>query len=486
MGDVRKTFRDTIVYGVGGLSTKLVGLVLVPMYTEYFSIELFGAMGILDVTLMAFVAIFGFQLYFGFFRYYWDKQSEGKRDSLFFTVLLSTVLLASAMCAMFYFTASSVSSILLGVEGYEHVFRLMCFSAGLQIVSIIPLKLMQLQGRASIYTIANVIMLVINMLMTLYFIIVMKKGIEAVYEAQIIGFAAFFLFMSFFIVRNIRFHFDFALLGKIIVFSYPIVLSSISTVLLTISDKYILRAFNGLGDVGIYSFAYKLAHTIPILVIQPMMLAINPMMLKKINDPDNRQFYSKMLTYLVLIVMLSIVGLSLYGKEGIHLIAQSPSYYSSFMLIPIISFAFLFSAMKDVLVVGLQISLKTKIQANIIIFASVINTVLNLLLIPLLNSYGAAFSFLITQAVYYALIVKYVNKYYPIPVETQKLVSVIVAGVAVIGVGYIVDIMIDKIIVALVMKTVLLLVFITSNYLLKVFDRSEVKSIISMFPFKRN
>lgn len=486
MGDVKRTFRDTIIYGVGSLSTKLVGLVLIPIYTECFSVEAFGALGIMDVTLMAFVSIFGFQLYYGFFRYYWDKETDGKRDSLFFTVLVSTSVLAGAMCVLFYFTANNVSSILLGVEGYEYVFKLMCLSAGLQIISIIPLKLMQLQGRAGIYTIANVMMLVVNMLATLYFILVMGKGIESIYEAQIIGFGVFFLFMSIFIVKNIRFRFDTSLLGKIIMFSYPIVLASISTVLLSVSDKYILRAFNGLGDVGIYSFAYKLAHTIPILIIQPMMLAINPMMLKKMNDPDNKRFYSKMLTYLVLIVMFSIVVLSLYGKEGVWIISQSESYYSSFLLIPIISFAFLFSAMKDVLIVGLQISLRTKIQAGVVIFSSAVNIGLNLMLIPLLNSYGAALSFLITQFVYYALIAYYVKKYYPIPIENRKIISVILIGVISILLGYCVDLTLNSMLIALLIKTTIIIGFVVFSCLSNGFRRSDLNSIIAMLnPKKR-
>ena len=52
IGDIKKAFGKSVVYSLGNMSTKLIGLVLIPLYTDqdYLSVSDYGALGVLEIT----------------------------------------------------------------------------------------------------------------------------------------------------------------------------------------------------------------------------------------------------------------------------------------------------------------------------------------------------------------------------------------------------------------------------------------------------
>ena len=50
--DIKQVMKDSVLYGIGNVAVKLVGFILIPLYTdaEYFSTADYGLMGLLEVT----------------------------------------------------------------------------------------------------------------------------------------------------------------------------------------------------------------------------------------------------------------------------------------------------------------------------------------------------------------------------------------------------------------------------------------------------
>ena len=49
---IKISLKDTIIYGLGNIAVKVVGLVLIPIFTDkrYFPIDDFGVLGMLEAT----------------------------------------------------------------------------------------------------------------------------------------------------------------------------------------------------------------------------------------------------------------------------------------------------------------------------------------------------------------------------------------------------------------------------------------------------
>ena len=91
--------KHTVVYGIGNFASKLVGFILIPLYTDevFFSTADYGMLSLLDVTSQVLVAAMGLAFYAGLVRWYWDKEYAERQKSLFFTIMVMTAIAAVGM-----------------------------------------------------------------------------------------------------------------------------------------------------------------------------------------------------------------------------------------------------------------------------------------------------------------------------------------------------------------------------------------------------
>ena len=50
--ELKNTIRHTAIYGFGNVAVKLIGFVLMPLYTKHISVPEYGILGILEVTIL--------------------------------------------------------------------------------------------------------------------------------------------------------------------------------------------------------------------------------------------------------------------------------------------------------------------------------------------------------------------------------------------------------------------------------------------------
>ncbi len=425
-GNLKLAIKNSAIYSLGPLSSKLVGFVLLPLYTSHLTLAEYGILGIVDVTTQIFVSIFGFGLNWAFNRWYWDKDYIHKQKTIFFSLIIFLTITVIIMIGIFIPFTTPLSKLLFNSGSYSYILKLMLIAAALQILSGLPNTLMKLQQKPLIFSISNTIKLIFSMTFTIIFIVYFNRGIKGIYEALIIGFIIYFLILSKYILKNLEFKFDWGVVKEMLFFSLPLMGASTATVVLSFADRYVLKFIGGLNDVGIYSLAYKLSNTIKVFIIQSVILAISPIIYKIMYDKNSGEFYSKLMTYFAFILMIVVVGISLFGKEIIMVLAKNKDYWEAYKIIPVLSLAMMFIGIRYIAEIGLNIEKKTGIKAKIVVFVSILNILLNLIFIPILQSMGAALAMLFSQIVYFYLNYYYSQKYYYIPFETHRLKIILV------------------------------------------------------------
>ena len=425
---LKSTAKNSFIYGIGNLSTKFIGLILLPLYTHVLPVSEFGMLAMLESTSQVLITIFGLSLYNAFLRWYWEKEYEERRNSMFFTVLVFLTLVSALMVVSLIGGSRILASYLLENSQYYRLIRLMVVTAGFEIIGVLPLTLLRVQERPVMFITANIIKFVVNLSLTVLFIVVLKHRIEGIYEAQIIGNIVFFLFLSRYIWKHSEARFDHKVLREMLSFSLPLVLSSIAGLFLTLTDRFTLRFSSGLEQVGNYQFGFKIANAIKVIVLNSISFALAPVIYKVINEKGSRRFYSKILTYTGFVVMIIVMVISFFGKEIAMIMAEKKEYRSAFILIPVLSMGHYFGSLKDILFTGLNITKKTKVSAIIITFVSAINVVLNIGFIFLFHTMGAAIATAFSQLIYLLLVWKYSQKYFYIDYEWQKLIKITVTG----------------------------------------------------------
>lgn len=477
--DFQKAISNSIIYSFGTFAPKLVGFILLPIYSKYFSLADFGVIGILEATAQIIIGIFGFGLYQGYFRWYFDDEVVPKRKGLFFTLLIVHIIIGIGLIISLILFSNDLAVLLKIGEKKKSLINLLLISSTLQLISVIPTTLMRLQERAKLFSTTNLIQALIILLSNLILISRFKMGIEAIYYSQIIGLLVFFIFSMKYIIKNCSISFERILLKKIINFSFPLLLSTIAVLILNQADRYLIQYFGILDDVGLFTFGNRIANTLNILVTSSFSFAIQPIIFQKMNDPNSRAFYSKTLTYSTIIITILALLLAVFAKEIVYLFAKQEAYYNSYKVIPLCSMAIVFMMMKDITIIGLQIVKKTKIIAICIIVSSILSIFLNLTFIPTLGINGAALAKAISAFIFFILILQFSQKYYYIHFEFIKIFKIILIGSIVFIPTLYIDNNFSSIFIIFIFKVLLLLSFPIGLIIFKVYNYSELISFKS-------
>ena len=315
---------------------------------------------------------------------------------------------------------------------YDDIIVLVMISTGLQALGILPATLMRMHERPGFFTITNIIKLVVTLIVTLIFLFTNDNGLFAIYMGQIIGFTVYLVILIPFMLENSSLRIHKPVFTEMMGYGFSMMMSALAVASTNVIDRFVLNSMSGLQEVGFYSLGFKISSILKVFIITSVSLALTPMIFKKMNDDDSHRFYKKSMTYYGFGIMLCIMGISLFGKEVLKIFTGSKLYWSSFAVIPVLSLGMYFVALRDIVTIGLRIKKKTSRITLMTVIVSVLNLILNFLLIPILGAEGAALASLFSQLVFFSGLFYFSNKVYPIEFEWRKIILMFVVGASLI------------------------------------------------------
>ena len=160
--DIRQVVKDSILYGMGNIAVKLVGFVLIPLYTDekYFSPADYGLMGLLEVTSQIIIAVMGLSLFSGLIRWYWDDEYKDRQKSIFFTTLLFTFATSIFVGGLLWFNVDGLSALILYGEEYTmasrvpYILQLLILYSILAALIELPQNLLRLKSKPLFYSLS--------------------------------------------------------------------------------------------------------------------------------------------------------------------------------------------------------------------------------------------------------------------------------------------------------------------------------------------
>jgi O-antigen/teichoic acid export membrane protein len=474
---IKISLKDTVIYGLGNIAVKIVGLILIPWTTnpKFFSIDEFGILGILEISALVLTACMASALPQSLTRWFWDKEYKDNQKGIFFMTLVTQLVVSTLFCLLLVPLSGTISEIIFLKPDWSRVITLVILASAIQAINNIVNTLMRLQSKSLLYSVTNLFKLISVLSLTLYFILSKKMGLEGIYFAQVIGNGLVMLFLLTYTIKNSRIFFDNKIFRSMNAYGFPLFLANISAVLLNVIDRYSLNSLSILKSVALYTLAFKITSVLKLVIVDSMKLAIGPMMFKQIDSPDSKRFYTKVLLYSSYVLMFTVIGVSLFSYELIKVMTKSREFWQAVVIIPILSLSVFFVNMKDITIYGLHIAKKTRIIGSIVVFSTLISLLFNILFIPLWGITGAAIATLLSQVLYWFACHYYSQKVFYIPYEMRKMASLLVTG-AVLSFSAIFINGLD-LLPRMVIKTVSLLSFPFILYLLNFYEPVELKYI---------
>ncbi len=483
---LKNIFSQTAIYSLGNISTKLVGFILLPLYTGYLTTSEYGILALLEVVSQILIAIFTFNLPIAMLRWISETKNQKEEKGIIFTTYISLIVIAAFTLFAGLLSTKALSLLIFQSDKYVQYLHVLLISASLTIINRHPLTLLRHREKAAFFAAVNILKLILILSLNIYFVAYAKTGILGVVISMALG-EGFVTLATFpFLIKNLQIAIKLNVLKEMFAYGFPLVFAGLSSILLSFSDRFILQYFSGASQVGIYSLGYKISAVINMFLIQSFTLGYLPFTFKRFDKPDSGNLFARVMTYYTAALLYSAIFISFFAKELLLLLAENSDYYISYLVVPFIALAFVFRGMQYNFALSFHFTKKTKINAAIIVATAILNIALNLVLVPKYGFLGSGISMFISFLIMLIATIVPAQKEYSIPYEKSRLYKLLLIGLIAFSSFALIELLKLSEVTSLILKTAAVVLTIIIPFIFKVFYKSEIDFILNKLGIKQS
>jgi O-antigen/teichoic acid export membrane protein len=417
-----------MIYSISNFATKASGLVLLPIYTKYFSVEEFGRLALLLATTLIGSQILILGQSQSIVRFTTLAEYIDQRKRVFFTIGVTLLLILVG----FIFVGELSLFILptdLNLEfPYTYYLHICLYLIVFMVINNFILNKLRADERSVLYTFISLIKLTVTIILTIYFILVLKLNIESVLLAQLAGEIISLLFSIPAVYKSIEFNFDKSILVKSFRFGLPLIFSVFALNVLNVGDRYIIKYLAGEFSVGLFELASKISGVHYMFLVVPFSLSFLPKAYKMFKKDGDLDYYKNLMTYFCFVLLWGGLILALLAKPVIELFVTDISFYPSSRIVPILILGNIFMGLTQISSLGMYLVGKSIKIAIISLVSAIIMIVFDFIAIPIWGYYGAAYSKLLTFVILFFISLFYSNRAVSIPFEYKRIILLFVTA----------------------------------------------------------
>ena len=342
MANLKSLAKDTAIYGMSSIIGRFLNYLLVPLYTAKISAAS-GGYGVIT-NMYAYTALLMVILTYGmettFFRF---ANKEGENAQRVYATTLTMVGTTSLLFVALVFLFLSPLSGLMGYADHPSYVWVMFTTVAIDAFQCIPFAYLRYKKRPLRFAALKLLFIGLNITLNIIYYLVMG-GTEVGY--------AFYINLvctgsiTFFFWRELREGFSAgvgswpecrALMGRMLSYSWPILVLGIAGILNQTADKilfpYLYHGADAHAQLGIYGAASKIA-MIMAMITQAFRYAYEPFVFGKAKERDNRDTYAQAIKYFLIFTLLAF--LFVVGYIDILRFIIGRDYWEGLKVVPIV------------------------------------------------------------------------------------------------------------------------------------------------------
>lgn len=374
-----KFLKQFLLYGFGSVLGKIAAIFLLPLYTNVLSQEEFGAMAMIAASKGIIELFSNLNIHSGVARDYYEKSINRKTliSTGFFSILFFSILLYT----LIFFSKNFWISTVLNVDGYEKAFAVMLLTLPSGSLFTYFTVLIRYQQKVVLYSIGTILQLIIQISLTIYFILIIKTGIVGVFYGVLGGEILGILFFFFLNRENVRFKFNHVILKRVLAFSLPTLPAILAAWIDNSTGQLLIGKYISLNDAGIYSISLKIA-SVFLLIRTALGNVWHPFVFENYNLPEFNVIALKIFEVATIVLIIISVNLALLSDQ-IILLLSNPDYIVASDYLIILTIPMSISVLAWFAGIGPFISRKTKYISYAEMSGSIVNLALLIVFLPI-------------------------------------------------------------------------------------------------------
>ena len=423
---------QTAIYGLSSILGRMINFLLVPLQTAVLTQSEYG-INVDFYSLIAFlIVVVTFGMETSYFRFAEQKELDERKVFGASLTMISLVLLAIALFA--YLFQQPILAALRYQEAPQYLFYLVAILA-LDALSAIPFARLRRQNKAFRFAGIKLALIFSNIVINLYFFLPSywelheitgwwsheMRGVDYIFIANF--WASLIMFgLLLPTLRPLKLNLDPKYTKVLLRFGIPLLIGGLAGIANEMLDrqllKYLLPKESWAQGVGIYGAVYKISIFL-ILFNQAFRYAAEPFFFKNAKNADGKDKMAKVMVGFTWVMSIGFVMI-ISGLDYLKYFIDE-KFWIGLELVPILLLANVILGINTNLNVWYKVSDKTSYGIYITFIGLAFTIVGNVLLIPVIGIFGAAWTTLAAYSAMFVASLLWSLKHYPVPYNWRKL-----------------------------------------------------------------
>ena len=426
----QKLLLETFYYGFGRFGSKIISFFLLPVFTHFLTTQDYGFLELINTTGKIITPLITFEISKALFRFSMDKSLSKK---VVFSTTFNFAFLSSLVFISIAFVITSFNLI-----SYDYLWIIVAMYL-LTVFNNIHLQFLRATDNIKLFATMGIISTLLSALLSILFIVTFRLGYIGIIISSILT-SLISILIVLLLSRQYKYYdskiLNTNLLKQMLIYTIPLLPNSMSWWIINLSDRFILKFYSGMDNLGIYSIANKFT-SIYMIFLSVFYSAWQVQAIENYNSPDRDKYYSKVFNFFIFIQLTLIMAGSTIIRPLVKIMV-TPAFHPSIVYIPILFTGTLFYGLSSFLGTGYLSSKKTGAAFSTTIYAAAVNLVLNLLFIPHFGIWGATCSTLIAYIILFISRLISTKKFFTIKVKVKHfllglLLNTIIVSITIVS-----------------------------------------------------
>lgn len=467
-----RLFKGSIVYGIGAILQRFIGLFLLPFYTRALQPEDYGAMALITLISVAMSGLLSLGTGNSMSILYFREEDVENRKGVLWTNFFLMIVNGLFWYMLVYLFAPQISDLIFQKTAYADLIRLAFLGTVLGNISETWLSYLRMEEMAKRYVFITLSMALFTVGLSILFVLGMDLGLYGLILSGTLGQMAILLCMLLFVAKKISWAFDLKWVQPLVRIGFPSIFGVFAFLLIDYADRQMIERMFDLSVLGLYSIGYSFGMVITIAV-GAFSSAWPPFFMSYINKREEAKvIFGRVLTYYVL--AFGVLTVVFFGfAKPVVLVLTAPAFREAWTVIGLVAASYVLKGCYLIMLPGLNFAEKLSKQSLIEWIAAIINLVANLWLIPIFGILGAALATFISYLSLPVLTWLLARKYLEVDYQWGRVALAFALSVVVAVVLYQLSQGLDFGLLALLSTNVLVILFFFALIYAFLLDKTE-------------
>lgn len=448
--------KRSAVYTISNFITLIGSFLVVPLFWQKLSPGDYGVIAITEIIGVILGLFIGLQLDSSITRFYYEWPETGRKKNvgaIWVAGWLSIITFGSTGIFILSFASKFIFP---DLDFYPYIL-LGLINTMLASFLTIPLATFRIKQLSGLFFAFNILSFVTQMGISIYFVLILNKGLYGYFIANTISSALVAIGICFTMFRFATPCFRNGDLRRSLSFSLPLIPSGIVASISSLVDRIILQQYASLEVLGIYAISLKFTNLV-IAFHTSLKLSYVPFMVEALGKDKLKGAadIGRMSLFYVFPILLLGMGIAAFVSDFVYM-ANKPEYFSVLNCIPWLIVPAILKTMNVYLTPGLFLAKKTNLSWIPTTIQLVMVVSGGLIFIPYYQLDGVIMSRYISEISFFAISFILTQRYYPLPINWNKAILLLI--LTCLGILVLTSIRHYNVFIGILLKSILLIGF---------------------------